>query len=380
DEVGAEDDLGHVHRVLGPFRGGDRAHERLVTEGEVGVDHVEVPLGDGQVDRLAQRPSGVVEGGGHVGELGEVAEVLDRGVPPAAVQVAHERAAVGGGEDHMGVADLHAPLRVAGVLGVPGRGGRLDDLAAHPFGETHPGAVDVGAVVGEDPQRLGEVHDLDAHLGQEAVGVLFDGRQPLLVEHLVRGETAGEEGLGLGERGGAGPLACCPAPRSASCRHLRLLSLDLLPPRRPLGGAVSRGRTSDRWGKSWKLWGKPMAATKCSWNRLSVAVSTFSTRAATASISRRAAPERRAMMAPLPAALPAADTLSRSQAGIRPMTMAYFGSMWLPKAPARRISSTRSTPIRSMSRRVPAYSAAFASWIARTSFWVIEISGSSHSR
>ena len=49
----------------------------------------------------------------------------------------------------------------------------------------------------------------------------------------------------------------------------------------------------------------------------------------------------------------------------------------LPKAPASTMRSTVSTPILSISSRAPAYSAALASWMARTSFWTIEISGDS---
>ena len=65
----------------------------------MGVDHVEVPLVDGHVDRLAHRSAGVVEPRGRVRELHEVAEVLDRAVAPTLVEVAHERGAVRGRED-----------------------------------------------------------------------------------------------------------------------------------------------------------------------------------------------------------------------------------------------------------------------------------------
>ena len=60
------------------------------------------------------------------------------------------------------------------------------------------------------------------------------------------------------------------------------------------------------------------------------------------------------MRAPVPAALPAEATLARSQSGISPSTMAYLTSIWLPKAPASVIRSTRSTPRWSISSRAPA--------------------------
>ena len=61
----------------------------------VAVDHVEMPLVDRQVDRLADRAAGVVQRRRHVGQLDEVAEVLDVRVAPALVEVADERRAVG---------------------------------------------------------------------------------------------------------------------------------------------------------------------------------------------------------------------------------------------------------------------------------------------
>ena len=81
------------------------------------------------------------------------------------------------------------------------------------------------------------------------------------------------------------------------------------------------------------------------------------------------------MSAPVPAALPADRTWARSQSGTSPRIIAWSGSIWLPNAPARRISSTASISSWSISSRTPAYSAALASWIARTSFWLMAIRG-----
>ena len=87
----------------------------------------------------------------------------------------------------------------------------------------------------------------------------------------------------------------------------------------------------------------------------------------------RAVASSSAILAPAPAALPTEATLPRSQSGIMPSTIACFVSMWLPKAPASPMRSTRSMPRLSIRSATPAYSAAFASWIARTSFCVIFI-------
>ena len=102
------------------------------------------------------------------------------------------------------------------------------------------------------------------------------------------------------------------------------------------------------------LWGIAIASTKCAWKRGSTAVSTFSIRRTTRSISGRAPRSSSAIRAPVPAAFPAEVTCSRAQSGTRPSTIAYFTSIWLPNAPASRMRSTRSTPSRSISSRTPA--------------------------
>ncbi len=104
---------------------------------------------------------------------------------------------------------------------------------------------------------------------------------------------------------------------------------------------AGNGTTAARCGKAAVLCGNAIASTKCSWKRGSTAVSIFSTRRTTPSISVRAAPDSRAISAPVPAALPAERTWARSQSGISPRIIAWSGSIWLPKAPASRISSTR---------------------------------------
>ena len=97
-----------------------------------------------------------------------------------------------------------------------------------------------------------------------------------------------------------------------------------------------------------------LAATKCSWKRGSIAVSTLWICVTSVSTSRRAAAFRSAMRAPVPAALPAEVTRARSQSGIMPSTIACFGEICAPKAPASTTRSTLSTPSWSISSRAPA--------------------------
>ena len=66
------------------------------------------------------------------------------------------------------------------------RGGRLHDLPGEAAREAHALAVDVGARVLEQPERLGRLAEVDPDLLEHGVGVLLDQREMLLREHLER--------------------------------------------------------------------------------------------------------------------------------------------------------------------------------------------------
>ena len=212
ERLGAEGDLGHVDGVLGAARMRDRAHERLVRVADVAVDHLEMALVDRQVRGLAQGAAAVVERRARVGQLHEVAEVLDRRVAPAVVEVVDERRTVGRHEDHVRVADHDAALGVAGTLReAPGRRG-LHQRAAHPALEADARALDVGAGRAEDLDRLGVVDDLDADFLQEGVGVVLDRLEALGGDHLDRWQLAGQVGQVLHRPREALGLSSRPAP------------------------------------------------------------------------------------------------------------------------------------------------------------------------
>ncbi len=187
-----EHDPGHVDGVLRPARMGDRAHERPVRVPDVAVDHLEMALVDRQVDRLAERPAAVVERPTRVGQLHEVAEVLDGRVAASVVEVVDERRAIGRHEDHVRIADLDAPGVVACALREEARRGRPDDRAAHAAREPDALAGHVGAGAAEDLGRLGEVDDLDADLREQGVGVGLDLLEALGRDDLDRGQAAGQ--------------------------------------------------------------------------------------------------------------------------------------------------------------------------------------------
>ena len=162
-----------------------------------------MPLVDGDVDGLAERAARMMDGGRHVGELYEIAEVLDVGVAAALVEVADEWRAVDGREDRRLAADLDRPGGIARMLGEgPGRG--LDEPAQEPLGKLDTRAVNVGPGVAPHAQRFLVVFEFDADLGEDAIGVGLDGREPFLAQDRVGLEPAAD----VGE---LRPCSCLPA-------------------------------------------------------------------------------------------------------------------------------------------------------------------------
>jgi len=154
DEVGPEQQPAHLDGIGGARGARDRAHERLVGVADVRVHHVEVALVDRHVDRLAHRAARVVQPGRGIGELDEVAEVLERAVAAPAVEVRHERRAVSGGKHRVACADLDAPRGIARVLG-----------------------------------------EFARCRSAQLIGVALDRNEPFLGQQLVRRDRPGEVGL-----------------------------------------------------------------------------------------------------------------------------------------------------------------------------------------
>ena len=97
--------------------------------------------------------------------------------------------------------------------------------------------------------------------------------------------------------------------------------------------------TADRCGDGAVACGNAMAATNCAWKSgLGGRLDLHDRRARRPPSRARAATDSSARTAPAPAALPTERTRSTGQSGTRPSTSAYTGSMWLPNAPASRMS------------------------------------------
>ena len=86
---------------------------------------------------------------------------------------------------------IDAALRVAGELRELARRGRLHELAGEAAREADALAVDVGAGVGEELERVGVVAEVDPDLLEDRVGVVLDQREALLGQDLERGRACG---------------------------------------------------------------------------------------------------------------------------------------------------------------------------------------------
>ena len=154
-------------------------------------------LVDRHVDGLAEGAAGMMQGRRLVDQLHQVAEVLDRAITPAAVEIADERRSVDRGEDRRVAADVDAAVPIPGqLIEFPGR--RPQKGAGEAAGQTHAFAVDIGARVAPQRQRLFVLAELDADLGQDGLGIGLDGLQAFFGQDLGKGDFALDEGQGDG--------------------------------------------------------------------------------------------------------------------------------------------------------------------------------------
>jgi hypothetical protein len=76
------------------------------------------------------------------------------------------------------------------VLRVFSRGRCLDDGAAQAAWEADRHAIDFGASLFEDIERLGHIPKFDTDLLENRIGIVFDDLQPLFVEYFEAGDLA----------------------------------------------------------------------------------------------------------------------------------------------------------------------------------------------
>ena len=298
-----------------------------------------------------------------VGQLHEVAEVLDRAVAPAAVQVVHERRAVVRGEDR-GRCRRSATFvaRVAGVLRELARArspGRSGGTSRAGTGRARP-ATSAPAAAQEARRRPGR-RGTRGPTSWRIVSALCSMRASPSSSRTSNGLPACGSGTAS-----APAVRCRRAAWRAARPPLRWRGVSSItgPPcwprrrrgrrrSRPSGRREAHGRPAapagPRRGPGGSTGrsdaGTPWRPRSAPGSRGSTAVSIFSTWRTTASISRRARPDRRAIRAPGAGGVAGGHDVRRVAVGDRgPAPSRGCRSIWLPNAPARRTSSTASTP------------------------------------
>ena len=126
-----------------------------------------------------------------------MSQVVHRAVAPLAVEAAHERRAVGGGEHHPVAADDEVPLGVAGMHRELGR--RLGHEAHQEVGrDADAMALDVGTRLAPQGRRL-VLAEVDAVPFEQGEGRRVDALDLVRAQHLVVGDPAleGRQPAGL---------------------------------------------------------------------------------------------------------------------------------------------------------------------------------------
>src|SRR5580704_13366319 len=145
----------------------------------------------------------MVQGVGYIGELHEIAEVLDSRITAAFVEASNERRAISRREHGVVAADDHAARRVACVLSEFTRCGALNERTAHATRKTH--ALTLYIRPGSLPDRncLGVVAKIDADLLENCIGIVLHQGETFLAQDFVIGNLAGNEGDRCRGSGGA---------------------------------------------------------------------------------------------------------------------------------------------------------------------------------
>ena len=160
----------------------------------MGIDHVVVALIHRQVDGLAHCATRVVQIGARIGELHEVFEIGNRAIAPSAIEIADKGRAIGGRKDHRIAADLHRAGRIARMLDIFAGRALLDQSPTHAAREAHPLPIHIGARRLPDFEAFRIVFEVEPDLQQHRIGIVFNQRQALLVQHLIDRRLAGDEG------------------------------------------------------------------------------------------------------------------------------------------------------------------------------------------
>ena len=147
------------------------------------VHHLEVPLVDRQIDRLAHRAAGMVDMRAQIGELDEVLKVFERPVAAAFVEVVHERRPVIWRKHHRVTADRDVAVGIARVLHVLRRRGGAE-APRQAAREANALALDVATGFAKQLERTGKLAKLDADFLKQGLSVALDRLQPLLTDKL----------------------------------------------------------------------------------------------------------------------------------------------------------------------------------------------------
>jgi len=157
------------------------------------VDHIEVPLVHRHVDRLADRTARMVQPGRCLRELHEIAEILDRAVAAAVVEIHHEGRAVSRSKHHRLAADFDRARRVARVLREDRRRG-LQHLAQQARFEPDQRVVDICAGAPPMIQRHRVIAELDADFSEDRIGRRLDADEIFFRQDVVGRDVADDIG------------------------------------------------------------------------------------------------------------------------------------------------------------------------------------------
>ena len=183
-ELLTKEDATHINRILRTGRLCHRPHERLIRQGHVREQHIQVTLVHRHIRRLANRTTRMVQPLGHIAKLHELLKIGHCCITTATLGITHKWRAVDWRQNKVLATNHNVPFRVAGMLGKRRRGS-CAQLACKPTRNTHPLALNLSTSSTPTLKRLRAIDKVHANFGQNCFGIALDDLQRGLVQNFI---------------------------------------------------------------------------------------------------------------------------------------------------------------------------------------------------
>ena len=140
----------------------------------MGIDHIQMPLCNGQINGLTNRTTRMMQAREHIDELYKITKIFNFCITSLTIKVAHKRRSVDRGKNSIITANLNITLRITGILGKM-TWGCLTKLARKPAREPDTLSFNITANPLQNFQRFWIISEINANFFEHYFSGLFNG-------------------------------------------------------------------------------------------------------------------------------------------------------------------------------------------------------------